>query len=105
MLFFVGELYDLVFNRRTIARADRPNLSAIHRRTVHVLADDAPRFFRGPHDVARNLRVVMCDFFCAKTEGSRIGIAGLFLKTRPVYGAAIEPWRSAGLQTAATKTK
>src|ERR1700675_3648939 len=36
---FVGELDDLVFNRRTITRPRRLNLPAIHRRAMHILAN------------------------------------------------------------------
>ena len=39
----VGELDDLVFDRRAVARADGLDLAAVHRRAMHVLADDAMR--------------------------------------------------------------
>ena len=86
---FVGKLDDLVFNRRTVARAGRLNLPAVHRRAMDVLANDAMRRFGGKRDVARHLRVVMQNAPGAKAERSWIEIAGLALKARPVNGAAV----------------
>ena len=101
----VGKLDDLVFDRRTISRADGLNLAAVHGRTMDVLADDAMRFRRGPGDVARHLRVVMSDALGAEAEGRGIDVAGLKLELRPVDGAAVEARRRAGLQAAAAKAE
>ncbi len=101
----VGKLDDLVFDRRAIARSDGLNLAAVHRRAVHVLADDAMRFRRGPRDVAGHLRVVMRDALGAEAEGRGIDIAGLHLESRPVDGAAIEARRRAGLQAASAQAE
>src|ERR1700756_2038545 len=105
MHFFVRKLYDLVFNRRTVARPDRLNLSAVHRRTVDVFANDAVRLQRGPCDVAGNLRVVMCHSLRAKTKRSGILIAGLKLKSRPIDRAPVKPWRRTGLQPASSQAE
>src|SRR5260370_23772371 len=77
---FVGELDDLVFNRRTIPRPRRLNLPAVHRRAMHVLANDAMRLFGGERDVARHLRVVMGNAPGAKAEWSRVQVARLPLE-------------------------
>ena len=93
---FVGELDDLVFDRRTIARADGLNLAAIHRGAVHVFANDAMGFGSSPGDVAGDLRIVMGDALGAEAERCGIGVAGLELKFRPVDAAAVEARRGAG---------
>src|SRR6185503_14732109 len=101
----VGKLHDLVFNRGTVTRPNRLNLAAVHRRAVHVLPNNAARFFRGPGDVAGNLRVVVGHPPGPKTERGRIAIAGLELEPRPVDRASIEPRRRSGLQPATAQTK
>ena len=105
VLLLVGKLYDLVFNRRTIARTDGLNLPAVHRRAVDILADDAQRFRRGVRDVARDLRIMVRHALGAEAEGRGIGVARLLLKARPVDGAAIEARRSAGFQAAAAQAQ
>ena len=104
-MVLVGKLDDLVFNRRAIARADGLNLPAVHRRAVHVLADDAMRFGRSPGDVARHLRIMMRNALGAEAEWRWVGVSGLFLKPRPVDGAAIESRRSASLQAATAQAE
>src|SRR6266850_2126938 len=101
----VGELNDLVFDRRTVAWTDRLDLSAVHRRAVHVFADDAVRFFRRERDVARHLLVVMSDTLGAEAEGGGIGVTGLLGKLRPVDGASVKARRSAGFQTASAQAE
>src|SRR5205807_909989 len=85
----VGKFNDLVFDRRTVSRADRVNLAAVHRGTMDVLANDAMSLFRREGDVARDLRIVMCDAFGTETERRGIGIARLNLEHRPIDGAAV----------------
>ena len=103
--FLVGELDDLVFDRRAVARADRLNLPAVHGRAVHVLADDAMRLGRGVGDVAGDLRVVMRDALGAETERCGIVVAGLHGEARPVDGASVEAGRSAGLEAASAQAE
>ena len=103
--YLVGKFYDFVFDRRAIARPNGLNLSAVHRRTMHILADDAMRLFGRERDVAGHLRVVMRDALGAKAEWRWIDVARLHLKARPVDGASIEPRRRAGLQPATAQSK
>ncbi len=103
--FLVGKLHDLVFDRRTVARADRLDLSAVHGRAVHVFADDAMRLRRGARDVARHLRVVMRDALRAKAERRGIDVAGLLGEARPVDAASIEARRSAGFEAASAQAE
>src|SRR5207253_1758853 len=103
--FLVGKLDDLVFDGRAIPRPNRLNLPAVHRRAMHVLADDAVSLGRGPGDVAGNLGVVMRHAPGTKTEWCGIRIARLHPKARPVDGASIKSWRSAGLQPAAAQAE
>src|SRR6185437_13657517 len=101
----VRKLDDLVLDRWAIAGANRLNLAAIHGRAVHVFADDAMRFRRSPRNVARHLRIMVCDPPSAKAEGGGIGIAGLNLEFGPVDGSAIEAGRGSGFETAASETQ
>ena len=96
----IGKFDDLVLDRRTISRANRLNLATVHRRAMHVLANDAVRFGRGPGYIARHLLIVMRYALGAKTERRGIGIARLNLKLRPINRAAIEPRRGPSLQAA-----
>ena len=101
----VGELDDLVFDRRAVAGADRLNLPAVHGRAVHVFADDAVRLGSGERDVARHLRVMMGHLLGAKTERRRVRIAGLSFELRPVNCPAVEPRRSSRLQPASAQAQ
>src|SRR5713226_3916908 len=96
----VGKFNDLVFDRGTVARADRVNLAAVHRGTMDVLANDAVSFVGRERDVAGDLRIVMCDAFGPETERRGIRVARLNLEGGPIDGAAIEAGRRAGLQAA-----
>ncbi len=101
----VGELDDLVFDRRAVARTDGMDLPAVHGRAMNVFADDALSLRRSPGDVAGHLRIVMSDAAGAETEGRGIGIAGLHFEAGPVDGAAVEARRSAGLEAAAAQAE
>ena len=63
------------------------------------------RLFSRERDVARHLRVVMRDAPGAKTERSRIGVAGLFGEFGPVDGASVEAGRGAGFQAASAQAE
>src|ERR1700734_2473110 len=97
---FVGKLDDLVFDRWTIARPDRLNLSAVHRRAMHVLADNALSFARSPRDVAGHLRVMMRHALGAEAEGRGVGVSRLHREARPVNAAAIQARRRSRFQSA-----
>ena len=103
--FLVGELDDLVFDRGAVARADRLDLTAVHRRAVDVLADDAMGLGRGPGDVAGYLRIVMRYPLGAEAEWSGIFVTWLEREARPVNGASVEARRSAGLEAAAAQAE
>src|SRR5437667_10349546 len=72
---------------------------------MHILANDAVRFFCCVGDIAGHLRVMMSDALGAKAERRGIGIAGLKLEAGPVDGAAIETGRSASLKPAAAQAE
>ena len=65
----VGKLDDLVFDGRAVPRTDATDLAAVHRRAMHVFANDRVRLRRGERDVAGNLRVVMRSFLVRKLKG------------------------------------
>src|SRR5579875_2001180 len=90
---FVGKLYNLIFNRRTVPRPKTFNLPAIERRAPDILPQNPVRFFGWIRQKTSNLLAV----YPIREEGKRrrVRIAVLRLKTRPVNGAAIEPrWRA-----------
>ncbi len=98
MLQLLWKADDLIFNRRTVARAGRLNLPGIHGRAMHILANDGERFRRGEGDVATDLRP--SDGFGAKAERRGFGVAGLLVKLRPIDGAAVDAWRGSRLEAA-----
>src|ERR1700674_2873465 len=65
---------------------------------MDVLTNDAMRLFRSERDVARHLRVVMRNAPGAKTERSRIQIARLPLKPRPVNRPPVKTRRRSRLK-------
>src|SRR5882724_740974 len=83
VLELLRELYDFVFNRRAIARADGLYLAAVHGRAMDVFPDDAMGFFRGRGDVTRDLGVVVCDLLGTKAERRGVDVAGLSFEARP----------------------
>ncbi len=103
VLRLVGELDDLVFDGRAVARADALDAAGIHGRAVHVFADEAQRLRRGEGDVAADLR--LDDFLGAEAEGRGIGVAGLLFERLPVDGAAVEARRRSCLEAASAKAE
>ena len=53
----ITEAADLVFDRRTVARSDALDLSAIHRRPQEIVADDAMALHGRSRDAAIDLLV------------------------------------------------
>ena len=95
------------------ARADGGDLPGIHRRAMHVFADEAQRLRRGGGDEATHLgqrgnpgcawltcRLVDLPTCCAEAEWGGIGVPRLLDELRPVDGAAIESRRGSRLQAA-----
>src|SRR5712691_7970200 len=103
VLQLVGKLDDLVFDAGAVARANGLDLAGIHRRAMHIFCNDAMRLSRSKSDVARHL--LLFDFFSAKAEGRRIGIAGLHLKACPVNRAPVQARWRARLEPASAQTE
>src|SRR6185503_3156533 len=103
MAVALAELHDLVFDRRTIARAARGDLSGIHRRAMYVGADDVVRRRDRTRDAALNLRIV--DARGENGKRFRRIVAGLQLERAPIDGAAVEPRRRSGFQAAERKAE
>ena len=57
MAVTLAEFYDFIFDRRTVTRTTAGNLPRIHRRTMHVGADDVVRRRDRARDGALNLRI------------------------------------------------
>ena len=99
----LAEAHDLVFDRGAIARAAARDLAGIHRRAMHVGADDLVRRRRRAGDAALDLR----RFDPLGQHRERLGriVARLHLERGPVDGLAVEPRRRAGLEPAQRKPK
>ena len=101
MAVALAEPHDLVFDRWTIARAAARDLSGIHRRAMHVVANDRVRGL-----AVRVMPHSICGVFDPLGQRrERLGrlVARLHLQRRPVDRAAVEPRRRAGLQPAERK--
>src|SRR4029077_20836269 len=90
----LGKPNHLVFNRRTVTRADAVDLPRIHRRQMQVLTDDRMRRRGGRSYVAIALR--RADSLCQEGKGWRRNITWLGLKPSPVDGPAIKAGRCSG---------
>src|ERR1051325_7664595 len=101
----IGKLDDLVFDRWTVTRTNGLNLATVHGRAVDVFANNAVGFECRPGDVTRDLRIVVRNPLCTKAERSRIRIAGLNLKLRPVDCPAVKARRCSGLKPASAQPK
>ncbi len=101
----VGELDDLVLNRRTVARPNRLDLPTVHGRAMDVLANDFVRLGRGECDVAGHLLIVMRHPPGTKAERRRVVIARLHRELRPVDAASVKPRRRARLQAATAQAQ
>ena len=93
-----AEFYDLVFDRRTVTRTATCDLAGIHRRAMHVVANDLVRGGNRARDAAFDLRIG--DAFGQHRERFGRIVAGLHLDALPIDGAAVQPRRRAGLQAA-----
>ncbi len=70
---------------------------------MNILTNDAMRLRRSERYVARHLR--LCDLLGAKAEGRGIGVAWLYFELTPVDGAAVQTWRSSGLEPASAQSE
>jgi hypothetical protein len=103
MAVAVAEADDLVLNRRAVTRTAALDLAGIHRRSMHVGADDFMRCGRRPCDGATDLPVR--NAFREHRERLRRIVAGLHLERRPVDRHAVEPGRGTGLKAPKGKTR
>src|SRR5579859_164377 len=103
VLQLVGKLDDLVFDAGAVARTNGFDLAGIHRGAMYILGNNAVRLCCSEGDVTRHL--LLLDFFGAKTERRRVGIARLQLKARPVNRAPIEARGRAGLEPASAQAQ
>src|SRR5215831_11187262 len=98
MARLLAELDDLVLDRRAVARSDSFDVSAIERRFVQVAPYHVVDRLVRIADEAFDLRAV----YRIGLERERNGalVAGLPLELSVVDRAAVQPWRSPGLQPA-----
>ncbi len=98
-----GEAHHLVLDGGAIARTDTLDLAGIERRPVQIGLDQPMGTGGRAGDVALNL--AGGDPAGEKREGLGRIVAGLRLETRPIDGAAVEPRRRSGLETAQAESK
>src|SRR5262245_56886983 len=63
----LAEFYDLVFDRRTIARSAACDLPRVHRRAMHILAYDLVGGLNGPRDAEFDMGIF--DTSCESRKG------------------------------------
>src|SRR5688572_21596842 len=103
MARLIGELYNLVFDRRTVPRPYASNLSRIERRLSDVLANRVVNTLGRIPDIALDL--FLRDFVGRERKWHRRTVIGLRFESAPVNRAAIESRRRSRLQTAHRKTE
>ena len=74
MLRLLGEAHDLVFDRRAVARTDGLDLAGVHRRAMHVVADELQRLRRRVRDVAADLTQRRLTRACVNGERKLNGV-------------------------------
>ena len=103
MALFVGEANDLIFDRRTVARAGRFDLPRIHRRAMEIRSDQLVCERARVREMTKHLRLF--ESIGEDRERPWPIIAGGFLHFAEVDRVAIDTRRSAGLQTAEFETE
>src|SRR6185436_11082879 len=93
MALRVGELDDLVFDRRAVARTAATDRAPVQRRLLDVVLDDFLHLVAGPRNPARDLARALDTL--VKGEPEVGGVAVLALDFAPVDGATIDArWSS-----------
>src|SRR5664279_3667727 len=98
MAVALAEFHDLVLDRWAVTRATTCDLPGIHRRAMHIGANDLMRRRDRACDAALNLR--RRDAFGHHRERLRHIVAGLHVERRPIDRTPVQTWRRAGFQTA-----
>ncbi len=96
MPVFVRKADDLVFDGGAIARSAALDLAGVHRCPVQIGPDQVVDGFICIRDVA--IELGLGDRLGGKTEGPRVGIAGLDFQLGKVDGSAVESAWRAGLE-------
>src|SRR5579875_1630726 len=87
MANLVRKLDDLIFNRRTISRANALNLATIERRAADVLLNDPPRGLICVRQITNNLLAL--NLLSQKGKRRRHRIAMLLLKARKIDRSSV----------------
>ena len=99
MLIAIGKTHHLVFDRRTVARADPFNHAGIHRATIEVIADHVVGFLVGMRDIARYLTRVLGSI-PHKRENRHWIVAVLLRQNAEINGPRINTRWGTGFQAA-----
>ena len=99
----VGELDDLVLDRRAVAGPAAADRAPIQRRLLKMGADDRLHFVTGPRDPARHLAGQRR----ALVEGEAVGVAVavLALDPGPIHATAVDTRGRSGLEAQCCKSK
>src|SRR6266850_3502870 len=92
----LGELHDLVLDRRTVARPTTTDRAPVQRRLLQVALDDVLHFLPGPGDPAGDLTRPLDAL--VEREAELTGVAVLSLDLTPIHRSAIDARRRAGLE-------
>ena len=104
MAVLTGKTLHLVFNRRTIPRADSLDDAGIHRRAIKIRQDDVVHLFIGVRDPTRHLLRMHDIRFHQREMRYRIQVPRLFLALREIDAAAVDTAGGPRLQASLTQT-
>ena len=93
---FVAETVDFRLDRRAVTRAGRADLTAVHRRERHIIAQKLVQFRVRPGRPTRELFDVQ--FPRHKRKRTRVFVAGLNFETRIIDRSPVQTRRSAGFE-------
>src|SRR2546425_141803 len=103
MACLLRKLYDLVFDRGTIARANTGNLCRAERGFMQIVANASMYVVVCVSEVA--IQLSLTDLCSRERKRNGSLIRTFRLESIPVDSSAIEAWRCSGLQTAHAKAK
>ena len=96
MSLFIAETVDFRLDRRAVTRAGRADLTAVHRRERHIIAQKLVQFRVRPGRPTREL--VDVQLARHKRKRTRIFVAGLNFETRIIDRSPVQTRRSAGFE-------
>lgn len=102
MAGLVSKSNHFVFDRRTVSRAARIDLAAVHRCSIQVRSDQVVYTLVGVRDMAGHLW--RADRVIEIAEWLRVIVTGLLFQFRIIDRASVESWRRSGLEAIQRET-